>query len=85
MKVPRIYWEYTTRRVLTMEVYTLFPSPAPSPLHATRLLTHPPVSLDWLQWVEGLKLTDHDGLREANLDTQHLVDMVSPILPSGPP
>ena len=44
VKVPKVYWDLTSRGVLTME------------------------------WVDGLKLTDKEGLRAANLDTQALVE-----------
>ncbi|CAM6120342.1 unnamed protein product [Calypogeia fissa] len=44
VKVPKIYWDLTSRGVLTME------------------------------WVDGLKLTDKEALKNANLDVQSLVD-----------
>lgn len=44
VKVPAIFWNQTTRRVLTME------------------------------WIDGIKLTDHEAIKEANLNVQQLVD-----------
>lgn len=44
VKVPKIYWEFTRKAVLTME------------------------------WIDGIKLTDNEGMEEANLNIQQLVD-----------
>jgi aarF domain-containing kinase len=45
--VPKIYWEYTSHRVLTME------------------------------FMEGIKITDVDALREAGIDTQAVAQLVT--------
>ncbi|KAL9261894.1 hypothetical protein AKJ16_DCAP16048 [Drosera capensis] len=44
VKVPKIYWKYTRKGVLTME------------------------------WLDGIKLTDEEGLLEAHLDRKELID-----------
>ncbi|GAB2289719.1 hypothetical protein Dimus_024025 [Dionaea muscipula] len=44
VKVPKIYWKYTRKAVLTME------------------------------WIDGIKLTDEDGLADAHLDRKELID-----------
>lgn len=44
VKVPKIYWDFTRKAVLTME------------------------------WIDGIKLTDNEGMKEASLNIQQLVD-----------
>ncbi|KAH9304656.1 hypothetical protein KI387_009060, partial [Taxus chinensis] len=44
VKVPKIYWDFTRKSVLTME------------------------------WIDGIKLTDSEGVKEANLNIRQLVD-----------
>lgn len=44
VKVPKIYWDYTRKSVLTME------------------------------WIDGIKLTDKEGIEEAHLNIKQLVD-----------
>lgn len=46
VKVPKIYWDLTSKTVLTME------------------------------WIDGIKLTDEVGLKEASLNRKELIDQV---------
>lgn len=46
VKVPKIYWEFCTKGVLTME------------------------------WIDGIKLTNHDALVASGFDIKNLVDQV---------
>ena len=43
--VPKIYWDYTAKRVLTME------------------------------WIEGLKLTNIEGVKQAGFDSRHIIEV----------